>query len=132
MNTGDAFKDNRSKTRLVGVNPKLDALIEGFARNSGGIQFIVTEGVRTLERQKQLVAAGASRTMKSKHLTGRAVDLAVVLHGEVRWDWPLYATLADSFVSYAKDTHKPSVHLVAGAHWRTFRDGPHFQLGDDE
>lgn len=58
------------------------------------IDFIVTEGVRELARQKVLVAAGASKTLLSRHITGHAVDLAAKVGGEIRWDWPLYHLLA--------------------------------------
>lgn len=128
MNTGSARMDERSLKRLEGVHPKLVRLIRSFAKQSPQ-QFIVTEGLRTPERQRQLVEAGASRTMNSKHLTGRAVDLAVVLDGEVRWDWPLYRQLADNLKAHASKT---GVRIVAGADWTTFRDGPHFELHKDE
>jgi len=89
------------------------------------IDFIITEGLRTIERQKQLVAKGASRTMKSRHITGHAIDLAAVLDGEVRWDWPLYARLADAMKTAADELQIP---IEWGGDWRSFKDGPHFQL----
>ena len=51
---------------------------------------------RTLERQRELVKVGASRTLDSRHLTGHAVDLAAMVGSEVRWDWPLYYRIADA------------------------------------
>lgn len=128
MNTGNQKMDERSVKRLIGVHPKIAKLVKGFAEVSSQ-QFIVTEGLRTLQRQKELVAAGASKTMNSKHLTGRAVDLAVVVGGEIRWDWPLYRILADNFKAYSA---KQGVKIIAGADWVNFPDGPHFQLGDNE
>jgi peptidoglycan L-alanyl-D-glutamate endopeptidase CwlK len=91
------------------------------------LEFIVTEGLRTQARQAQLVKAGASQTMNSKHLIGRAVDLAAVVDGEVRWDWPLYAKLAQSVKEAAAELDTP---IVWGGDWRTFKDGPHFELTD--
>ncbi len=128
MNTGDPMKDARSKRRLLGVDPKLTKVLQDFAKQTD-IKFIVTEGIRSPERQRELVAAGASRTMNSKHLTGRAVDLAVILGGELRWDWPLYMQLAKELTSFAT-AH--GVHIVAGAFWKLFKDGPHFELGPKE
>jgi len=128
MNTGNQKIDERSLKRLAGVNPKLVKLIKTFAKSSVQ-KFIVTEGLRTPERQKQLVQAGASRTLNSKHLIGRAVDLAVVVDGEVRWDWPLYRILADDLKAHAA---RAGVKIIAGADWPRFKDGPHFELDKSE
>jgi len=129
MNTGDPKKDERSRKRLVGVHPKLVRLINDFAASVSAPVFIVTEGLRTVDRQRELVQAGASRTMASKHLVGRAVDLAVVVGGEVRWDWPLYATLGAALKAHAKDVE---ISIIWGGDWKTFRDGPHFELASHE
>lgn len=112
--------------RLHGVHPDLVRVIElAHGRMTPPLSFRVTEGVRTRERQAELVAAGASRTMNSQHLTGRAVDLAVELDGQVRWDWPLYAKLAEVVKAAAAEL---SVAIVWGGDWPKFRDGPHFEL----
>ncbi len=81
--------------------------------------------MRTKARQEQLVKAGASRTMNSRHLTGHAVDLAALVGGRIRWDWPLYASLADAMKTAAKEL---GVAIVWGGDWPRFRDGPHFEL----
>jgi len=128
MNTGVAKLDERSRKRLQGVHPKLVRLINDFAA-SGGTTFLVTEGLRSPDRQRELVQAGASRTMASKHLTGRAVDLAVLVGSEIRWDWPLYAKLGKELKAFAAER---GVAIIWGGDWKTFRDGPHFQLGDNE
>lgn len=67
--------DARSERNLQGVNKDLVKVVRRAAELSE-IPFTVTEGLRTIERQRQLVAKGASKTMKSRHLTGHAVDLA--------------------------------------------------------
>ena len=119
----------RSESNLKGVDAKLDAVVRlafnKMADRSDKLSFIITEGVRTLARQKQLVAAGASRTMNSKHLTGRAVDLAATVAGRVRWDWSLYPVLASAMKEAAQEL---GVSIVWGGDWKTFRDGPHFEL----
>jgi peptidoglycan L-alanyl-D-glutamate endopeptidase CwlK len=117
---------DRCYIRLQGVHPDLVRVIE-HARALGEIDFIVTEGLRTPERQAQLLRAGASQTLRSRHLTGHAVDLAVRVDGEVRWDWPLYERLAE-LVKRAAKSLTPPVPIEAGADWPRFRDGPHFQL----
>lgn len=114
----------RCRKRLEGVHPDLVRVIERAADTSP-LDFIVTEGLRTKERQAELVKAGASRTMNSRHLTGHAVDLAVKVGAEVRWDWPLYRQLAEVVKGVARELGVP---LVAGADWVKFRDGPHFEL----
>jgi peptidoglycan LD-endopeptidase CwlK len=116
--------DERSEKRLEGVNAALVNVVRRAARITT-VEFVVTEGLRTKERQAQLVAKGASRTMDSKHITGRAVDLAAVVDGEVRWDWPLYHKLADAMKAAAKEC---GVKIVCGADWKRFPDGPHFEL----
>lgn len=113
----------RCYTRLKGVHPDLVKVMEEAIKESP-VPFIITEGLRTPERQAELKAAGASRTLNSRHLTGHAVDVACLLNGKVVWDWPLYDKLAKHVKSVAK---KLKIALVAGADWR-WRDGPHYEL----
>ena len=114
----------RSEKNLVGIHPDLDKVVRK-AEELSELEFIVTEGLRSKERQEQLVKAGASKTMNSRHLTGHAVDLAVVVGGEVRWDWPLYSKLSNSMKEAAKQVGVP---LEWGGDWEDFKDGCHFQL----
>lgn len=114
----------RSEKNLVGVHPDLDKVVRK-AEELSELEFIVTEGLRSKERQEQLVKAGASKTMNSRHLTGHAVDLAIVVGGEVRWDWPLYSKLSNSMKEAAKQVGVP---IEWGGDWTSFKDGPHFQL----
>lgn len=116
--------NSRSIERLKGVHPDLVKIINKAAEITD-VDFIVTEGLRTPARQKQLVAAGASKTMKSRHITGHAVDLAVTVGGKVRWDWPLYNKLAAVVKKAAAEVKVP---IEWGGDWKTFKDGPHFQL----
>ena len=116
--------DSKSLGKLKDVHPDLRLLVIECARITP-VYFIVTEGPRTLARQKQLVAAGASRTLNSRHLTGHAVDLAALVGGEIRWDWPLYHQIAAAMKMAAVDLCLP---IEWGGDWRTFKDGPHFQL----
>ena len=116
----------RCLRRLEGVHPDLVRVIQ-YAHSLGEMDFIVTEGLRTLDKQKALLAAGASQTLRSRHLTGHAVDLAVLIDGEVRWDWPLYEKLSE-LVKRAARSLTPPIPVEAGADWPRFRDGPHFQL----
>ena len=85
----------RSISNLRGVHPDLVAVVKR-AITITEIDFTVTEGLRTKERQAQLVKAGASKTMNSRHITGHAVDVAAWVDG-VRWDWGLYAKIAVAF-----------------------------------
>ena len=114
----------RSLSRLEGVHPDLVRVVKKAAALSD-LDFTVLEGLRTVERQKQLVAQGASKTMNSRHITGHAVDLAPMIAGEVRWDWPLYHKLAKIIKSAAADEKVP---LQWGGDWRAFKDGPHWEL----
>jgi peptidoglycan L-alanyl-D-glutamate endopeptidase CwlK len=118
----------RSRKNLSGVHPDLVKVVT-LALRYTTVDFVVTEGLRTVQRQKQLVAAGASKTMNSRHITGHAVDLAALVSGEVRWDWPLYEKLADAMKDASRELDIP---IEWGGDWRSFKDGPHFQLPHKE
>lgn len=143
-----------SRRRLVGVHPDLVRVVER-AISLTDCDFAVVEGVRTAERQAELVAAGASRTLASRHLTGHAVDLGAYVGGRISWDWPLYHLIADAMRAAARVEQVPIrwggvwdrqlVELPEGpdgiegevsayvarrraAGERAFIDGPHFEL----
>jgi len=114
----------KSRDRLVGVHPDLVKVVNR-AIEITTCDFAILEGVRSLARQEQLVKAGASQTMKSRHLTGHAVDLGAYVAGSVRWDWPLYHKLAVAVKQAAAELQIP---IEWGGDWTTFKDGPHWQL----
>jgi peptidoglycan L-alanyl-D-glutamate endopeptidase CwlK len=114
----------RSKLRLKGVHPDLMKVVECAIRITT-VDFAVLEGLRTPERQKALVEAGASQTLNSRHITGHAVDLGAWVGDEVRWDWPLYHKIAAAMKDASKQVNVP---IEWGGDWRNFKDGPHFQL----
>lgn len=120
------------------------------------VDFSVIEGYRTIERQRQLVAAGASQTMKSKHIERKAVDLAAFVEDRISWELNLYDDIADAMKAAAMDLKIPIVwggawNIPSIAEWngtmqdamnfyidtrrsegkKPFIDGPHFQLADD-
>lgn len=113
-----------SRSKLVDVHPALVAVIERAVIETP-VDFRVTEGRRTVARQKQLFAAGATQTMNSRHLTGHAVDVVALVGGQVRWDWPLYPRIASAIKQAALELHTP---IVWGGDWKTLKDGPHFEL----
>jgi len=114
----------RSLARLEGVHPDLVRVVKKASILSD-LDFTVLEGLRSVDRQKQLVSQGASKTMNSRHLTGHAVDLAPMIGGKVSWDWPLYHKLAKVIKAAAADEKVP---LQWGGDWRAFKDGPHWEL----
>lgn len=116
----------RSLARLKGVHPDLIRVVKR-AITLTDTDFTVLEGLRTLERQKALVKAGASKTLNSRHLTGHAVDLGALIGGKVAWDWPLYARIAKAMKAAAKAERVP-LEWGGEAFGPKFRDGPHFQL----
>lgn len=130
MNTGDASKDAASRKRLAEVQEPLRRVMNEVAKDYRDPLFTITEGMRTLDRQRELVAMGASQTLKSRHLTGHAVDVAIWLKTEdnqlvLRWDWPLYVNFAQLVMEKAKALAVP---VVWGGGWKTLKDGPHFEL----
>ena len=114
----------RSEKNLQGIDENLIRVVRRAAELTD-VDFIVIEGLRTQERQAMLVAKGASQTMNSKHLTGRAVDLACAIGTEIRWDWPLYHKLAKCMKQAATELNVP---ITWGGDWKSFKDGPHFEL----
>ena len=118
----------KSLDRLAGVHPDLVRVVKR-AIEITTVDFAVLEGVRSKSRQEQLVKAGASQTMNSRHITGHAVDLGAYVSGSVRWDWPLYHKIADAVKQAAAELGVP---IECGGDWRTFKDGPHFQLPHKE
>lgn len=116
--------NERSRRNLAGVHSDLVAAVEA-ALIISPIDFVVTEGLRTRDRQRELFEKGASSTMNSRHLTGHAIDVAARIGDEIRWDWPLYEQIARAFKMAA---HQLGVSLEWGGDWTSLRDGPHFQL----
>ena len=114
----------RSKMRLQGVHPDLVKVVER-AIEITPVDFTVLEGLRSPERQKELVAAGASQSLNSRHITGHAVDLGAWVDDQVDWSWPLYPRIATAMKTAAKEL---GVDIECGVDWITFKDGPHYQL----
>ena len=118
------YLGKRSNLRLQGVHADLVRVVS-IALTYSTIDFTVLDGVRTEERQLKLFQAGATTTLNSRHLTGHAVDLGAWVDGEVRWDWPLYTQIANAMKLAALEE---DVLIEWGGDWKTFKDGPHFQL----
>ena len=124
----------RDRAQIAGVHPDLVRVIERAASESD-IKFTVLEGLRTKTRQKELLAAGSSWTMNSRHIKaangyGHAVDLAPLENGKPSWSWPLYHQLAPIIKRAAADEGVP---IVWGGDWKRVKgrsepDGPHWEL----
>jgi len=142
----------RSLQRLEGVKPELVEVTK-TALELSRIDFGVTCGLRTVQEQRELVARGASRTMRSKHITGDAVDVVAYIGKRISWELSLYDDIADAFKAAAMEH---DVKIRWGAAWnvpdlrewdgtmqdamdfyidtrrsqgrRPFIDGPHIEL----
>jgi len=148
-----SFKlSTRSLGKLEGVDSRLIDVVER-AIELTKVDFGVIYGMRTLEEQEKLVAAGKSQTMKSNHLVGRAVDLMAYVDGKGVWELNVYDDLCDAMKAAAEELGTP---IKWGAAWsegdirtypgtaedammkyidlrrsqgrRPFIDGPHFEL----
>lgn len=109
---------------LAKVHPDLYAIVRLAIRKTGQ-DFTVFEGRRTIKRQRQLVAAGKSKTMNSRHLTGHAVDLVPWIGGKPVWDAAACKTITFAMANAADEL---GLDVEWGGNWRTFFDGPHYQL----
>lgn len=114
----------RSLLNLRGVHPDLVRVVKR-AIGISTIDFTVIEGLRSLARQKELLAKGATKTLRSRHLNGFAVDIAPYVGGSVRWDWPLFDQIETAMKEAAR---LENVKIEWGGDWITFKDGPHWQL----
>ena len=91
-----SFKlSTRSRGNLEGVDVGLIAVVD-YAIAVTKIDFGVICGLRTMEEQEALVAKGASKTMKSKHLDGHAVDLMAYIGSRGSWELNVYDEIADA------------------------------------
>ena len=109
-----AFKlSKRSLAKLEGVDSKLVNVVQ-TAIGITNIDFGVIQGLRTIEEQRELVAKGASQTMKSKHLDGLAVDLMAYVAGRGSWELSVYDDIADAMKESALEH---GVSLRWGAAW---------------
>lgn len=123
----------RSLARLIGVHPDLVAVVT-LAIQRTAVDFTVVEGLRTLARQREYVSKGASQTMASYHLPqadgfSHAVDLAPLVDKVIPWnDWQAFADLAAVVKTCAAELAVP---VEWGGDWKSFKDGPHFQIPRD-
>ena len=116
---------SRSLGNLKGIHPDLRRVIDRALQESP-LDFIVIEGLRSEARQREMVAKGASRTMNSRHITGHAVDLLPIgPNGRAAFDWPLYHQLGPAV---KKAAEAEGVKITWGGDWKSFKDGPHFEL----
>ncbi len=107
-----------SEANLTGVAPGIVACVH-LAIAFTIQDFGVFEGLRTIERQRALVLAGASRTLDSYHLpdkdgTGHAVDLVPYVLGRLQWQMPCCLLIA---AAMHKASHSLGVPLTWGGVW---------------
>jgi peptidoglycan L-alanyl-D-glutamate endopeptidase CwlK len=116
-----------SIARMRGVDPNLIALAKR-AREISPIPFEITEGLRTMERQRYLVKTGKSRTLKSYHLRGKAIDFVAMPSGKVSWDLKDYKTIVEKAFKPAAKALGLSDKITYGLYWKSIVDGPHVQI----
>lgn len=142
----------RSMAKLEGVDSRMQDVVKE-AITLTKVDFGVICGMRTEDEQRELVAKGASKTMKSKHLDGLAVDLMAYIGSRASWELNLYDDIADAMAEAARNNNVKirwgaAWHVDSIADWnftmqdamnsyvdlrraqgrRPFIDGPHFEL----
>lgn len=153
-NVGASLFSDKDRATLDAINAQL-ALVVYLAAEKCPLRIDVIEGYRTERRQAELVRTGASKTMHSRHLTGHAVDLAPIVDGVLRWDWPLFFPIAAAMRQAAitlsvpirwggcwdkdlrelpegaigiEDAQAAYVERCRLQRARPFLDGPHFEI----
>ncbi|MDB4725877.1 M15 family metallopeptidase [bacterium] len=112
----------RSLQNLSGVHPDMQAVVKK-AIEITEVDFTVIEGIRHLDRQKQLLKEGKSTTLNSRHITGHAVDM---VPWPVDWeDLDRFETMAEAMKAAAEEL---DISIVWGGDWKSFYDAPHFEL----
>jgi len=120
-----AFKfSQRSMNNLEGVHEDLVRVVKR-ALEITEVDFMVLEGLRSVTRQAELVKSGASTTMNSRHLSGKAVDLVALVGGKVTWQPKIYDKIEKAMKQASKEL---SVPIVYGGDWVTFKDLVHYEL----
>jgi hypothetical protein len=114
----------KSLDKLQGVNPDLVKVIYR-ALELSEVDFGITEGLRTRERQEYLYNSGKSKTMNSRHLTGKAVDVVAFINGVVSWELRYYTKINEAF---QKASLELGIPIIWGGSWKSFVDGVHFEL----
>ena len=148
-----AFKlSTRSKDRLIGTESDIVKIVRR-AIELTTVDFGVTEGLRTLQKQKEYLEKGVTKTLKSKHLEGKAVDLVAYLGSRISWEITLYDNIADAVrqaaieldisIRWGAAWHIPDIREYKGTMQeatdeyvklrisqgrRPFVDAPHFEL----
>lgn len=111
---------------LSGVNPDMVAVVEKAIEITEE-DFSVIEGIRSLDRQKQLLKDGKSTTLNSRHITGHAVDMVPY---PVDWkDLKRFEKMAKAMKKAAEELDIP---IIWGGDWKSFYDAPHFELDRKE
>ena len=111
-----------SERKLAGVNYRLADFVRRLSVESPE-PFVVTEGVRTKARQRELVKSGASKTLNSRHIVGRAVDIAPQVHGAVSWEWRHFKPIIERARALADEM---GLELQFGYDWGW--DAPHIEM----
>ena len=114
----------KSLSNLNGVHPDLVKVVKR-AIELTECDFTIIEGLRTKERQAQLLKEKKTTTSNSRHLTGHAVDLAAWVNDTISWDWKYYHQIADAMKEASKELN---ISIDWGGDWKKFKDGPHFEL----
>lgn len=116
----------RSLKELKGVHPDLVKVcnLALMMANRVGRDFMIIDGVRTREEQLQHYKSGASKTMRSRHIHGFAVDFMALFMGKGRWEPIHYKPIGVHFKQAALELGIP---IIWGGDWK-WKDWGHIEL----
>lgn len=122
------FLGKQSRSCLIGVHPDLVGLCF-VAIDVSTVDFRITEGKRTWDRQLALYREKKTLTRNSRHMHGCAIDVVALVDGGVSWEWKYYQDIANAFSIASMKTRIP---VIWGGTWKSLKDGPHFELPRDD
>lgn len=123
----------KTKHRLKGVNPKLVALVQRVHAMNLPFDLSISEGLRTLEKQKQYFREGKTKTLNSRHLSGNAFDIYPIVDNKIPpANHSSWLELNKAIKQAAKEFGYKDSEWTWGGTWKSFKDMPHYQWNTDE
>lgn len=120
----------KSLRNLDGVHPDLVRVAKRAIQKTR-IDFGISEGVRSKDRQLMLLSQGKTTIENSQHLIqphtdfGHAIDVFAYINGKANWNRKYYGPIVQTFITEATVL---GIQLRFGHLWKDFNDSYHIEL----